>query len=78
MANCGWCEQEMTEGKACTLETYDDFSDKVARNRVPQDDDRACHDCKTPAGGLHHPGCDTEECPLCGGQAFACDCCSSD
>jgi hypothetical protein len=33
-----------------------------------------CHDCRVVKGHLHHPGCDQEECPLCHGQLFACDC----
>jgi hypothetical protein len=33
-----------------------------------------CHDCNVAIGGYHHPGCDMEECPVCGGQLFVCDC----
>jgi hypothetical protein len=33
-----------------------------------------CPDCAVPVGGLHHPGCDTEECPDCHLQAIGCDC----
>lgn len=33
-----------------------------------------CHDCAVPLGAFHHPGCDSEACPGCGGQAIACDC----
>jgi hypothetical protein len=33
-----------------------------------------CRDCATPQGGLHHPGCDTERCPRCLGQAISCGC----
>jgi hypothetical protein len=32
-----------------------------------------CHDCNAAPGGLHHPGCDTEECPQCKGQAAFCE-----
>jgi rRNA maturation endonuclease Nob1 len=33
-----------------------------------------CHDCNVEKGGYHHPGCDAEECPVCGGQLISCDC----
>lgn len=35
---------------------------------------RSCHDCACLPGNFHHPGCDMEECPRCGGQAISCDC----
>jgi hypothetical protein len=71
MAICPYCDQEMQDHVACTKPTYDDFPDGVPRARIPYGN---CHDCGTPSGGLHHPGCDMERCPLCGGQAIACNC----
>jgi len=38
--------------------------------------EQICHDCKTPRGGFHHPGCDMERCPKCGGQLIGCGCLS--
>lgn len=34
----------------------------------------ACHDCAALKGQLHAPGCDVERCPVCGEQAFCCNC----
>src|SRR5215211_6963077 len=39
-----------------------------------QGNPKNCHDCGTPPGGLHHPGCDVERCPFCGWQVISCDC----
>lgn len=33
-----------------------------------------CHDCGAKVGKFHHPGCDVEECPKCGGQLIGCSC----
>jgi hypothetical protein len=36
--------------------------------------DVPCGDCGTPPGGVHHPGCCLELCPVCRGQALGCPC----
>lgn len=33
-----------------------------------------CHDCNVAIGGVHHVGCDVEECPACHEQLIGCDC----
>lgn len=32
-----------------------------------------CHDCDAKVGQLHDPGCDLEQCPLCGLQLISCE-----
>lgn len=81
---CRACGREMLDGVACTLRTYGDYADARQHERVPFGSEtthlvegpeaRACHDCGCPRGGLHHPGCDVEQCPICGEQAIGCDC----
>ncbi len=41
-------------------------------------DGQRCHDCGAKPGFYHHPGCDVEECPGCGGQLIGCECLASD
>jgi len=84
MAVCTFCEREMREA-GCTLETYDDYGDSVTYQRtrfgeeswwetLPFDPPVPCHDCGVGLGDLHHPRCDMEQCPRCGGQAISCEC----
>jgi len=73
-AICHYCGERMNPGVGCSKETYERHDEKV--NRVPflPLDDEKCHDCNVTNGQLHHPGCDMERCPFCGGQAISCGC----
>ena len=86
MAVCEWCGREMNPPSACTVETYSDFRDGIPRARIRHGSEKEpvmregdpCGDCLAPWGALHHPGCDLEECPRCGGQAITCGCAAAD
>jgi hypothetical protein len=36
--------------------------------------ERDCHDCGVQPGQPHQPGCDTEQCSVCGWQRLQCEC----
>jgi len=78
MAVCDYCDHEMQDGVSCEKE--DIVIDGQAYPQVPYEPsvNRNCHDCKTPNGGFHHPGCDMERCPKCGGQLISCGCLDSE
>lgn len=39
---------------------------------IPRESAR-CHDCQVERGKLHNPGCDVEQCPVCGRQLIGCE-----
>jgi len=79
MAICGYCKKEMMESPdTCTGNHEVEFPDGEKLPSIPyyydEDPGRRCHDCNVAVGGFHHPGCDMERCPLCGGQLISCGC----
>ena len=80
MAVCEWCELEMTDATTvdCTGNREVEYPDGETLPAVPYDGDDRCHDCYIAPGGYHHPGCDMERCPRCGGQLISCGCLDAD
>lgn len=72
MAVCKQCRREMKGRLGCIFVAIE--IDGVEYKPIPHDGDGRCHDCNTPRGGIHHPGCDAEECPKCHGQLISCGC----
>jgi hypothetical protein len=81
MAICKICGGEMTDGISCLSDpiviggkAYAPIrfgqESRPRRGVVPDE----CSDCRTPLGGVHHPGCCVERCPACLGQALWCPC----
>lgn len=73
MAQCDYCDGEMLTVTGCTHRTYTiEGLEYPAVRAEPHPDTRECHDCGALRGEAHHPGCDMETCPHCGGQLISC------
>jgi len=82
-ALCNDCKQGMYESNGCRKFAIP-MKDGSLADPIPygEEQERAafaegnprCHDCGAKKGHYHHPGCDVEECPECGGQLIGCEC----
>lgn len=83
MAICSWCNQEMS-GKgvdSCIGNMHVEFPNGAKIQSSTEhfgELSGRCHDCNIKHGGFHHPGCDVERCPKCGGQLISCGCLDED
>lgn len=78
MSVCNQCGQETQTGKSCTRskilfqgKAYEPKPFGQEKNYKSGD---FCPECGVGLGGYHHPGCEFEECPVCGGQFVLCFC----
>ena len=72
MAICSHCEREMMTADGCIFVPVA-FKGEFAKP-IPYFGEVRCHDCNVLPGQYHHPGCDMEQCPSCGGQLISCGC----
>jgi len=80
---CDTCKKDMSSADVTTCDArgYIEYPDGTVLRTVPYDPGKLnfpkwyrCPDCNAAPGGIHHPNCDQEICPRCGGQFVSCDC----
>ncbi|MGE4536182.1 MAG: hypothetical protein AB7D37_03810 [Desulfovibrio sp.] len=77
---CPACGQDMRDAESCGGPLIQVAGRVYERVRFSQESGNRweefdfCPECGVSHGGLHHPGCDIEECPRCRRQYLSCDC----
>ena len=71
---CKYCNKVMDINAGCTATKLiiRKGSSSYGAARKKYDEVVPCHDCNVGFDQYHHPGCDWERCPSCGGQAISC------
>jgi len=76
MAECRYCGGEMMIADSCTFNRI--VIDEETYERIRKQDEgfeESCPDCGIKKNGIHHYGCDNEDCPVCGDQLVGnCSC----
>lgn len=76
MTVCEFCYEDMLLVDGCMENWQVEYPDGIALPSIPYHSEKRygtpltgkrCHDCNVLPGYFHHPGCDVEECPRCGG-----------
>ena len=77
---CPACGQDKRDAESCGGPMLQVAGQVYERVRFGQESGNRweefdfCPECGVSHGGLHHPGCDIEECPRCRTQYLSCDC----
>jgi hypothetical protein len=83
MGICRLCRKEMSDASVttCTENTSVKYPDGEVLQSISYDPKASrfpswfrCPDCNVAPGGNHHPNCEMEHCPKCGGQLISCAC----
>lgn len=76
MAVCNWCWEEMEAAETISCGGNDTVKYEGGKKlaAIIYLGEGRCRDCNIAPGGYHHPGCDMEKCPDCGGQLKSCGC----
>jgi hypothetical protein len=76
MVVCACCESEFFSTHSCTIESLE-FVPSGTLERIKykiKTDQPICYSCGVADGGVHHCGCEAEECPGCYEQLISCYC----
>jgi hypothetical protein len=75
-----YCQQEMMTATSCTVDAFHvngrrfELAPFGSEEGMWSFKSSTCGDCGVKWGGRHHPGCDIQRCPRCGGQLMTCGC----